>query len=209
MANSSLHLLRRAEPVLQFTTGTVLLWRGLSRRSLPGLLVAYAQGGDDVVEVRLPSSSAWLFGQGGDDTLRAGNGDSVLVGGPGDDTATGGNGKDLLVGGLGADVLDGGNAADVLIAGATAYDAGTAADRHAWCHLQDEWVRGSGGYAGRVGHLSGATGGRNGSHVFSAATLVGDADPDRLTGRAGDDWFILSRTDDQHDAGRGEILTDL
>jgi hypothetical protein len=44
MASSSLQLLRRAEPVLQFTTGTVLLWRGLSRRSLPGLLVAYAGG---------------------------------------------------------------------------------------------------------------------------------------------------------------------
>lgn len=41
---SSLELVRRAEPFVQFTSGAYLVWRGLSRRSLSGLFVAVAGG---------------------------------------------------------------------------------------------------------------------------------------------------------------------
>lgn len=44
MQSSPLELVRRAEPFVQFTSGAYLVWRGLSRRSLPGLFVAFAGG---------------------------------------------------------------------------------------------------------------------------------------------------------------------
>jgi hypothetical protein len=44
MQSSPLVLARRAEPFVQFTSGAYLVWRGLSRRSLTGVLVAFAGG---------------------------------------------------------------------------------------------------------------------------------------------------------------------
>jgi hypothetical protein len=44
MQSSPLELARRAEPFVQFTSGAYLVWRGLSRRSLSGLFVAFAGG---------------------------------------------------------------------------------------------------------------------------------------------------------------------
>ena len=44
MESSPLQLVRRAEPFVQFSSGAYLVWRGLSRRSLSGLFVAFAGG---------------------------------------------------------------------------------------------------------------------------------------------------------------------
>ncbi|HEY6556173.1 MAG TPA: hypothetical protein VI072_02830 [Polyangiaceae bacterium] len=44
MQPSPIEFIRRAEPFVQFTSGAYLVWRGLSRRSLPGLFVAFAGG---------------------------------------------------------------------------------------------------------------------------------------------------------------------
>jgi hypothetical protein len=44
MESTPLQFVRRAEPFVQFTSGAYLVWRGLSRRSLSGLFVAFAGG---------------------------------------------------------------------------------------------------------------------------------------------------------------------
>jgi len=44
MQSSPIQLIRRAEPYVQFTSGAYLVWRGLRRRSLPGLFIAFAGG---------------------------------------------------------------------------------------------------------------------------------------------------------------------
>jgi Ca2+-binding RTX toxin-like protein len=86
-----------------------------------GRLVAYGQGGNDVIVVspRL-ALSAWLDGGAGNDVLHGGGGDDVLLGGDGVDILAGGCGNDLLVGGAGFDVLLGGCGDDLLIGGGTA-----------------------------------------------------------------------------------------
>src|SRR5262249_45991333 len=85
-----------------------------------GHLLAYGQAGDDTIQVAgsitLPTL---LFGGDGNDTLKGGNGNNILVGGAGTDSLTGGRGRDLLIGGAGADTLTGNGGDDILIAGPT------------------------------------------------------------------------------------------
>ena len=62
-------------------------------------------------------------GNGGDDSITAGNGLASLIqitmdGGDGNDTLTGGDGNDTLIGGDGNDVLDGGRGNDTALMGA-------------------------------------------------------------------------------------------
>ncbi len=71
-----------------------------------GHLIAFGQGGDDVITVGCNLTlSAMLFGDAGED---------ILIGGGGHDLLVGGNGKDILIGGAGRDVLLGGRGVDVL-----------------------------------------------------------------------------------------------
>jgi RNA polymerase sigma-70 factor, ECF subfamily len=55
--------------------------------------------------------SAWLYGEGGNDRLKDGDGDDALLGGGGDDRLGGNGGRDLLLGGAGADRIVGNAAA--------------------------------------------------------------------------------------------------
>lgn len=158
-----------------------------------GLLVGYGQAGHDTISVELPSRSAWLYGQGGDDTLLTGNGNSILLGGVGNDQLTAGNGKDILIGGAGADVLIGGNGDDLLIAGSTAYESNSDADHDALCDIFDEWQSGSGGYDRRIKHLR-LGGGKNGRTVLNSTTVFDDSAVDQLLGDNGQDWFLLNLT---------------
>lgn len=77
-----------------------------------------------------------FFGGAGDDTLRGGAGDDVLIGGDGLDTMDGGYGDDILIGGQGADNLKGGTHGygDLLIGGWTSYDTDE-------CGLQALWTK--------------------------------------------------------------------
>lgn len=163
-----------------------------------GRLIAFGQSGNDTITVELPSREAWLYGQGGDDTLITGNNDSILIGGIGKDRLVGGNGKDLLIGGAGADTLEAGNGDDLLIAGATVYDAKSDANMCDLCAIQDEWLHGSGGYAGRIGHLK-TGGGRSRIPPLNSTTIFSDTEVDRLTGGTGLDWFLV---------GTGDLITD-
>ena len=61
----------------------------------------------------LTTSSDFVYGGDGNDTLNGGTGDDRLVGGTGTDTISGGDGRDLIIGGQGADALTGGLGADI------------------------------------------------------------------------------------------------
>ena len=156
-------------------------------------VVIYANAGDDDVQVaggvRLPVT---VFGGAGNDRIRAGGGDSVLVGGDGDDVLLGGSGRDVLIGGAGRDTLGGGGGDDILIGGSTAFDANGEALRL----VQAEWASGR-PFADRVANLSGAgASGANGPALLTTAgparTVFDDSAIDELAGDAGDDWFLFN-----------------
>lgn len=160
-----------------------------------GLLIGFGQAGNDTISVELPSRDAWLYGQGGDDTLLTRNGNSILLGGLGNDHLISGNGKDILIGGAGADVLVAGNGNDLLIAGSTTFDSNSAANRAALCHIREKWLHGWGCYTNRIQHLR-FGGGKNGTTLLNALTVLDDASVDHLFGNNGRDWFMLN-----HDGG--------
>jgi len=157
-----------------------------------GRLIAFAQAGDDDVEVDPGiSNAAWLYGGAGNDFLKGGAGANVLLGGDGDDTLSGGGGRNLLIGGNGRDHLFGGGGDDVLIAGTTAWD-----DREeALAAIMKEWTSAD-DYATRVSHLRGTlAGGLNGPFLLNATTVFDDHAADSLNGGPGLDWFFAGQND--------------
>src|SRR5262249_18401461 len=149
-----------------------------------------------------------LYGDAGNDQLTGGGGGNELFGGPGDDKLTGGLGNDLLVGGDGNDRLTdasgtnvllggggagrppGGKGDDLLVAGPTDFDS----DLIALANIMAEWTSGS-SYPDRVIHLTGPTGGLNGTTFLNAATVHDDGVKDGLVGAKGNDYFIVSALD--------------
>jgi Ca2+-binding RTX toxin-like protein len=158
-----------------------------------GRMIVYGLGGDDDVQVAGSITvPLWLFGGDGDDRLKGGDGANVLVGGDGDDLVVGGKGRNLLIGGKGKDRIVGGSGDDILIAGWTAYDASpTALDA-----VLHEWTRTDRTYAQRVDALKAGVG-DGGAVKLTAATVFSDADEDKLTGSAGNDWFFYDSTRDK------------
>ena len=77
--------------------------------------VIWGDAGDNVI--RAGSHPQIIMGMGGNDTLFGGNGGDCLVGGDGADKLYGTNAKDILIGGPGDDLLDGGNGPDYLDGG--------------------------------------------------------------------------------------------
>jgi len=144
---------------------------------------------------------AWLFGGQGNDKLRGGKGDDLLVGGPGNDKLDGNAGRDILIGGLGADKLQGQKDEDILIAAATAYDSNLAA----LCGIQREWLKldadGQGDGEDTDDAITRAeiirdnyfTGGLLGGAGFT----VDDGEQDKLKGGSGADWFIAHSVEDK------------
>ena len=147
-----------------------------------------------------------FFGGDGNDSLVAGNYQSILVGGAGDDELVSGNAKDLLAGGAGADVLRGGGH-DLLVGRGSAYDAGSDVDNdrdiRAWSALLREWVGGT-TLATRQAHIDGSlAGGLNGAfalrrtaNALGPATLFSDDSlvADILDGGTGKDWLLHALT---------------
>ena len=76
----------------------------------------YTAGTDEADTIQGVGAS-FMFGQGGNDVLRAGTGNSILSGDAGDDLLVGSAGTDTLQGGLGADTLEGGAGGDTLLGG--------------------------------------------------------------------------------------------
>ena len=82
--------------------------------------------------------------------------------------------------------------------------------------IQNEWNRAGAGYAERVSHLEGLTGGGLNAPYFLKgqgpnATVFDDAAADTLTGGGGSDWFFARRARrvlDDVDSGGGETVTE-
>ncbi|QDU21299.1 PKD domain-containing protein [Urbifossiella limnaea] len=162
-------------------------------------IVVYAGAGDDLVQVAggvtVPLT---VFGGTGNDLLKAGGGNSILVGGDGCDVLLGGNGRDILIGGRGSDLIGGQGADDILIAGYTAFDGNLAA----LDLVRAEWSSAR-CFSDRVANLSGTgTTGVNGEAVLRAtgptATVFDDAACDLLAGGGGSDWFIFNSVGGPH-----------
>ena len=75
----------------------------------------YANGADN--NLGAGNSNDVIFGYGGNDTLSGQGGDDVLYGGDGNDTLNGGTGFNTLYGGAGADTLNGNVDSDTLYGG--------------------------------------------------------------------------------------------
>src|SRR5262245_55587320 len=144
-----------------------------------------------------------VFGGDGNDLLKAGGGNSVLLGkggddlmlgGSGNDELNGGQGRDFLIGGTGADRLNGGPGGDILIAGFTAYDQNFSA----LTSLHDVWRDPELTDSQRMASIQNASL-RNGVYLGSE-TVGDDNSADRLTGASGLDWFwfdpLLDRATD-------------
>lgn len=145
-------------------------------------------GGDDHAsishQVTLP---AIIDGGDGDDHLIAGGGGAVLLGGNGDDKLSGGSGNDIMIGGAGLDRLVGGGGEDFMAGGSSSYESDSStqmlADDAALLGFLEDW------------------GGPDSRSVREAAlddlvsSLTADGDQDKLTGAAGDDWFLADAED--------------
>jgi uncharacterized delta-60 repeat protein len=163
-----------------------------------GRILVYGQAGNDDIQVAGGISlSAWLYGGAGNDRLKGGNGNNILLGGAGDDLLVGGNARDILIGGTGADRLVGNAEDDILIAGSTAFDGNEAA----LCAVLREWTSAR-SYAARVANLMGTGSGTdfanrlNGNFFLktdgSGVTVFDDGSADVLTGSSGQDWYFAN-----------------
>jgi cyclophilin family peptidyl-prolyl cis-trans isomerase/Ca2+-binding RTX toxin-like protein len=161
-----------------------------------GRIQVFGYAGNDLITVakgmRFPAD---LFGGLGNDTLTGGDGNNILVGGAGNDVLNGGAGRNILIGGAGADTLNGGAGDDILFADSSTLESNYAA----LGALQKEWIRTDATYAQRVAHITGTTGGLNGTTFLKAPVVSADTFPDVLTGGAGTDLFIL------HSSGTGKL----
>jgi Ca2+-binding RTX toxin-like protein len=169
--------------------------------TVPGAIAVYAgDGHDDVLVDPAITRPASLYGQGGNDTLRAGGGADLLDGGEGNDslfaesnndTVLGGAGYDTLFGGLGNDLLDGGDDDDKLFG-----DAG------------NDTLRGGAGNDSIVGgagndSISGGLGDDSLSGGDGLDTITGGDGRDSIAGEGGDDSISGGENDDYIDAGAG------
>lgn len=76
----------------------------------------YGDSGEDVLKAVVEDSL--MFGFDGDDTIKGSDGNDIIYGNQGNDTISAGTGNDILYGGDGNDVLDGGEGDDLLYGGA-------------------------------------------------------------------------------------------
>ena len=158
----------------------------------------------------LITRSAFVFGEGGNDTVNAGASDDILLGGDGNDKLFGGDGRDVMFGGDGADTVTGQGGDDLLLAGETDFDQNILA----LCKIHKEWERSDATYATRVKHITNG-GGLNGSVKLNANTAFSSTSPpDILTGGAQNDLFFFNfdmtqSTRDVTDRGSGETAIDI
>jgi PKD repeat protein len=167
-------------------------------------LEAHGSAGKDKIEVdEAIRTSAWLYGEDGNDTLTGGSGPDVLLGGAGDDRLSGRQGRDLLVGGSGLDTLNGGLGQDLLLGGNTTLEN----DAEATAAVFAEWTSDH-DYKVRLANLLGGTTRQpptanrlNGNHFLQLTgdnvTVTEDGVVDKLLGGLGRDQLFLGKQDRQ------------
>ncbi|MGE3314178.1 MAG: calcium-binding protein, partial [Planctomycetaceae bacterium] len=172
-----------------------------------GIYIDAQLGNDTVIVHDDVTIGAYIFGGGGNDSLRGGGGNDIILGGTGNDSLHGGaDGRDILIGGDGQDELIGQSTTipdfngDILIGGFTSHDENQA-DLFA---IQAEWIS-SRSIAERVSRLRSGTGGLpaiNSSNVFD------DNDIDQLFAAEfnGEDWLWASLNDQVSNMGLGDVL---
>jgi CSLREA domain-containing protein len=201
------------QPGQGFLNTVTLSFNGVKQGNFAGLtrLIAYGGAGNDIIQVAgaitLPTL---LDGGAGNDVIKGGNGNNIILGGAGVHFLTGGNGRDILIGGAGTDILAGNGGDDILIGGSTLWDT----DAVALCKLMAEWGRTDADYLTRIGHLrDGIAGGLNGLFLLNPATVFDDSAADVLFGNAGMDWFFAKTSgaapDLVFDLRSGEVLSPL
>jgi Ca2+-binding RTX toxin-like protein len=141
--------------------------------------------GNNTINATGFSGRVKIDGAGGNDTITGGSGIAMLLGGAGNDVINAGTGRSMLIGGLGVDRLTGGTGDDLLIDGQTAHDASAAA----LDALLAEWASNN-NYLDRVAHLTGTSGGANGSTHLGGSNVIHDTAIDILLGGDGDDLFF-------------------
>jgi Ca2+-binding RTX toxin-like protein len=168
-------------------------------------LTVFGQDGDDRVHlagsIRVP---AFVDGGDGDDRIKGGKGNDLLLGGEGDDSINGHQGNDVVIGGDGADRLMGGPGEDLVIAGTLTF----ADDQEKLDALHELWG-GSEKFAERVEAL------RSGDEDVTLtagetdATVEHDDARDWLNGVSGRDWLFADLDLDRVVGHvRGEALND-
>src|SRR5207237_1023767 len=176
------------------TTMVEVMINGVSRGqfSTSGLarIIVYGNAGDDTITINtnIGAIAAYLYGEEGNDTLRAGAGISVLDGGLGNDQLFGGASNDFLVGGAGSDTSSGGGGDDIMLGGIYSMSE----DLDAAAAILSTWSQG--GYTTRIQSLKTGVG-QYGVYKLDSRTVFDDAATDSLTGATGDDWFIASSAD--------------
>ena len=165
------------------------------------LVVRGLAGNDDIQTDGNVAVSAWLYGDAGDDRLKGGGGNDVLLGGDGDDLLVGGSDRDILIGGRGADRLVGNADDDIIIAGWTTYDT----DAGALAAILGVWLAPDLSYQERVAAIGQTGVGADGAVRLNASTVSDDGAQDVLTGTSGQDWFLANVSG----SGVRDKLTDL
>jgi hypothetical protein len=168
--------------------------------NITGHIIAYLYAGDDCLTA---NGNISLEAHGGDgiDTITGGAGHDVIFGDAGNDTITGAAGNDVLIGGAGNDRLVGSAGDDILIAGdvidllLTNYDD--------WRTLSNKWSASVGGAVGAAAASSDlAT--DDDQTPNGVSDDISDNGTDQLTGSAGHDWLIVSKSDKVTDAANDQ-----
>jgi uncharacterized protein (TIGR03118 family) len=144
-------------------------------------------GNDNIAIAKEIAIPMILDGGAGNDSLRGGSGNNILLGGPGDDDLRGLDNRDVLIGGEGADRVRGDSEEDLLISGMTAYDR----DTPALLRILAAWTSPD-PYATRVANLRSGSGG---VPKLDSTTVFDDGAPDTLRGNKGLDWFFAGPND--------------
>ncbi len=149
-------------------------------------IIAHGLAGNDYIGIsKLIAMPSWLYGDDGNDVLWGGGGPNIMMGGAGKDNLYGGMGRSLLIGGADSDTLAGGIGDALLIGKNTNFDANDAA----LLALMNEW-NSAANYATRAGHITGKSGGLNGSCFLNATTIRNDIYKDTMIGSSAMDLYF-------------------
>ena len=126
------------------------------------------------------NASAIINGEGGNDKIWSGGGESVLLGGAGNDWLIGGRNRNVLIGGIGSDRIFGSRGQDILIGGATSHDE----QDDALLDILAQW-NSNDDYQTRVDAL------RSGDNrLVRDDTVFDDGAVDTLLGGKHQDWYF-------------------